>query len=450
MSGRLTAAAGRWSYLGLRPRPCTIGSMSPRARLLLALCMGLLLGLSLSVASRVAAERSPGSGVAAAPAAAAALPWKDARLLAEVMQRVRDNYVDPVEYHQLMQNAIRGMVEALDDHSTFLTPDEFDDMKVSTSGTYAGIGVEVVAGKGGVSVVRRMAGSPAERAGILNGDIIVRIDGIAVDPADLDSAIARMRGPEGSAIRLAVRRDGTSSLLEFQVERAHVQLHSVAAELLTPDIGYLRISSFTDTTATELEQAVATLEHARARKLDGFVIDLRNDPGGVLDAAVQVADDFLDHGTIVSAQGRTADAQFRIEAKPGDITNGARLVVLVNGGSASASEILAAALHDNHRATLIGRRTYGKGSVQTIMPLADGQALKITTSRYFTPAGISINGVGIVPDTVLVGPEQPPADMDTANNATLAQRDPQVSVALQALSTHTGLVAGRVSAAAAR
>ena len=240
--------------------------MSPRARLLLALFMGLLLGLSLSVASRVAAERSPGSAVTAVPAAAAALPWKDARLLAEVMQRVRDNYVDSVEYHQLMQNAIRGMVEALDDHSTFLTPDEFDDMKVSTSGTYAGIGVEVVAGKGGVSVVRRMAGSPAERAGILNGDIIVRIDGIAVDPTDLDSAIARMRGPEGSAIRLAVRRDGTSSLLEFQVERAHVQLHSVAAELLTPDIGYLRISSFTDTTATELEQAVATRSSTRRQE----------------------------------------------------------------------------------------------------------------------------------------------------------------------------------------
>jgi carboxyl-terminal processing protease len=424
--------------------------MSPRARLVLALFVGLLLGLSLSVASRVAAERSPASAGAAATAASAALPWKDARLLAEVMQRVRDNYVDPVEYHQLMQNAIRGMVEALDDHSTFLSPDEFDDMKVSTSGTYAGIGVEVAAGKGGVSVVGRMAGSPAERAGILNGDIIVRIDGIAVDPANLDSAIARMRGAEGSPIRLAVRRDGSPSLLEFQVERAHVQLHSVAAELLAPDIGYLRITSFTDTTASELEQAVATLQHSRARKLDGFIIDLRNDPGGVLDAAVQVADDFLDHGTIVSAEGRTPDAQFRIEATPGDITNGARLVVLVNGGSASASEILAAALHDNHRASLIGRRTYGKGSVQTIMPLADGQALKITTSRYFTPAGISINGVGIVPDTLLDGAEQPPADMDTAEHATLAQRDPQVSVALQALSTHTGLMAGPVGADATR
>jgi carboxyl-terminal processing protease len=421
--------------------------MSPRARLVLALLVGLMLGLSLSMASRVAAERSPAPLNPAAPASNA-LPWKDAQLLAEVMQRVRDNYVDPVDDHLLLQNAIRGMVEGLDDHSTFLSPDEFEDMKVSTSGSYAGIGVEVVAAKGGVSVVGRMAGSPAERAGILNGDVIVSIDGIAVDPADLDTAIARMRGPQGSLLRLAVQREGRASLLEFQVEREHVQLHSVAAELLTPDIGYLRITSFTDSTASELEQAVARLEHSRARGLDGLVIDLRNDPGGVLDAAVQVADDFLDHGTIVSAEGRTPDAQFRIEAKPGDISNGARLVLLVNGGSASASEILAAALHDNHRATLIGRRTYGKGSVQTIMPLGDGQALKITTSRYFTPAGISINGVGIVPDTVLQGTEQPPAAMDTADHVTLAQRDPQVSVALQALSMHTGQVAARVSAAA--
>jgi carboxyl-terminal processing protease len=432
--------------------------MSPRARLSLALLVGLLLGLSLSVASRVAAERGPAyASVPGTSAGSGALSWKDARLLAQVMQRVRDDYVEPVEDHQLIQNAIRGMVEALDEHSTFLTPDEFEEMKVSTSGTYAGIGVEVAADKAGVSVVRRMAGSPAERAGIQTGDIIVKIDGIAVDPSNLESAIARMRGPEGSPIRLAVRRDGSSSLLEFQVERTHVQLHSVAAELLTPDYGYLRITSFTDTTATELEQAVARLEHSRAKKLAGFIIDLRNDPGGVLDAAAQVADDFLDYGTIVSAEGRTADAQFRIEATPGDITDGAKLVVLVNGGSASASEILAAALHDNHRATLIGRRTYGKGSVQTIMPLEDGQALKLTTSRYFTPAGISINGVGIEPDTVLDGPEQPPAEMDTANNAlgpgataTLARRDPQVSLALQALNSRIELVAVRADAAAAR
>jgi carboxyl-terminal processing protease len=430
------------------------GILAPghRARLTLALLLGLMLGGSLSLADRVLADHDPDSQAPSPHAPAhgpAALPWSDARLLAEVIQRVRDNYVDPVEDHKLMQNAIRGMVEALDDHSTFLSPDEYDDMKVSTSGAYAGIGVEVAPGKDGVNVVRRMPNSPAERAGIETGDVIVKIDDVAVDPADLDGAIARMRGPDGSPIRLAVHRGASPTLLEFKVERAQVQLQSVAAELLTPEYGYLRLTSFTDSTASELERAVARLERHGSGRLKGLVIDLRNNPGGVLDAAVQIADDFLDRGIIVSAEGRTPEARFRMEAKPGDITNGATLVVLVNGGSASASEILAAALHDNHRATLIGRRTYGKGSVQTIMPLSDGQALKITTSRYFTPSGASINGIGIVPDTVLEGAEQPQADMDLADDAaasTLARRDPQVSQALQTLSGHPGQVARGVVA----
>jgi carboxyl-terminal processing protease len=430
--------------------------MSQRARLILASSIG----LSVSVTDRVLADRvaSSDSTLPARVLAGATLPWKDAHLLAEVLQRVKDNYVDVVNDHQLFQSAIHGMVGSLDDHSTFLSPDEFEDMKVSTSGAYAGIGVEVAPGKDGIEVVRRTDGSPAQHAGIETGDIIISIDGIAVDVSDLDSAIARMRGPEGSAIRLLVRRAASPTPIEFRVERAHVQLHSVVGEMLTADIGYLRITSFTDGTANELEQLVDKLERARAQKIRGFVVDLRNNPGGVLDAAAQIADDFLDHGTIVSADGRASDAKFRIDAKPGDITNGARLVLLVNGGSASASEILAAALHDNQRATLIGRRTYGKGSVQTIMPLSDGQALKITTSRYFTPAGISINGVGIVPDTLLQGPEQPPADLDAAQtlssagitNAppTLAARDPQIAMALRALTSHVGAIARRSDEAA--
>jgi carboxyl-terminal processing protease len=414
---------------------------------MLALALGVLLGLSLSLAGRVLAERGP---IATAPSTRSALmaplPWSDAQLLAEVLQRVRENYVDPVDDHVLLQNAIRGMVEGLDEHSTFLSPDEFDEMKVSTTGSYAGIGVEVAPGKDGVSVVRRMPGSPADRAGIMTGDVIVRIDEQAVDPAKLDEAIARMRGAEGSVLRLGVRREGTPDVLEFKVRRAQVQLRSVAAEMLAPGYGYLRITSFTETSAAELEQAVNQLEHAGPERLKGFVIDLRNNPGGVLDAAVQIADDFLDHGTIVSADGRTAEAKFRMEAMPGDISGGARLVVLVNGGSASASEILAAALHDNARATLIGRRTYGKGSVQTIMPLEGNQALKITTSRYFTPSGASINGVGIEPDEMLEGPEQPPAQMDESDARaapTLAQRDAPVARALQSLVAHPGALATR-------
>jgi carboxyl-terminal processing protease len=421
--------------------------MSIRSRVTLALALGVLLGFSLSLAGRVLAEHGPAGAMSGSHGALMApVPWGDAQLLAEVLQRVRENYVDPVDDHVLMQNAIRGMVEGLDEHSTFLSPDEFEEMKVSTTGSYAGIGVEVAPGKDGVSVVRRMPGSPADRAGIMTGDVIVRIDEQAVDPSNLDEAIARMRGSEGSILRLAVRRAGNAELLEFKVRRAQVQLRSVAGEMLAPGYGYLRITSFTETSATELEQAVDQLEHAGPERLKGFVIDLRNNPGGVLDAAVQIADDFLDHGTIVSADGRTTEAKFRMEAVPGDISGGARLVVLVNGGSASASEILAAALHDNTRATLIGRRTYGKGSVQTIMPLEGNQALKITTSRYFTPSGASINGVGIEPDEMLEGAEQPPAQMDesAAGTApTLAQRDTQVARALQALVAHPGALATR-------
>ncbi len=423
--------------------------MTMRTRPTSTLLVGLLIGASLTVAGQVLAEHK--APAAAAPASSA-LPLEDARLFADVLQRVRENYVDATDDHKLIQAAIRGMVEALDSHSTLLSTDEFEDMQVSTSGAYAGIGVEVAPAKNGVSVVRRMASSPAERAGIRAGDVIVKIDGLTVSPTDVDGAIARMRGPEGSTIDLVVQRPGVAAPLEFAIQRAHVQLQSVESELLTRDCGYLRINSFTDTTAGELEHAVARLEQGRSAPLPEFIIDLRNNPGGVLDAAVQIADDFLDRGTIVSAQGRAEDANFRIEARPGDISHGAKLMLLVNGGSASAAEILAAALHDNQRAQLIGRRTYGKGTVQTIMPLSQGMALKITTSRYYTPAGISINGVGIIPDLVLSGPEQQPADLDLAAAAghplppTLAARDKDVAAALSALGGPSSAVAAAAGA----
>ncbi len=363
------------------------------------------------------------------------------------MQRVRENYVDAVDDHKLMQNAIRGMVESLDDHSTFLSADEFEDMKVTTSGSYAGIGVEVAPGKDGVSVVRahgELAGRARRHPDRRRHRAHRRA--CAVDPADLDAAIARMRGPEGSAIHLAVRRAGASRAARVSRSSApQVRLQSVAAELLTPDYGYLRISSFTDTTASELERAVARLERAQSGPPQG----LRHRPAQQPGRRARLRPcrwRTISSITAPSSAPRAAPARrdFRMEAKPGDITHGATLVLLVNGGSASASEILAAALHDNHRATLIGRRTYGKGSVQTIMPLSGGQALKITTSRYFTPSGVSINGVGIVPDTVLDGPEDPPAEMDAVDDvsrSTLSRRDPQVSLALQALTGHPGQVA---------
>ena len=384
--------------------------MKPRARLLLVLLTGVLLGVLLSFGGGVLAQKGAAVPAAKPPQPAVALSWEDARLLAEVMQRVRENYVDRVDDHKLMKDAVRGLVAGLDEHSAFLDRDEFAELKQSTSGSYVGIGIEVEATDDGVSVARRLPGSPAERAGIQAGDVITAIDGAALLATDLDAAVTRMRGPVGSAVRLSVRRPPAGRSREFVVERGEVVLQSVAAELLAPGYGYLRISSFSDTTDAEVGRALGGL--LDGHKLRGIIIDLRDNPGGVLEAAVQVADDFLDSGTIVTADGRTAEARFRMDAAPGDISEGARLAVLVNGGTASAAEILAAALHDNGRALLVGRKTYGKGSVQTILPLTDGEAVKITTSRYRTPRGASINGIGIVPDTVLAGEETPPADLD--------------------------------------
>lgn len=418
--------------------------MSSRAHLLFGLALGLLLGIGAAVSGSVLADHGADRRPDAAPPPATpgeapqlSLPWADVHLLAEVLQRVHESYVDPVGDHEMLQQAVRGLVSSLDEHSALLSRDEYSDMLVSTNGGYVGIGVEVQAVDGRIDVVRRMRGSPAEKAGIQPGDTILDIDGMQLTAADLQTAIGRMRGPVGSLVHLAVRR--ADRVLEFALQRDQVALQSVRAQMIAPGYGYLRISNFSDNTATEIEQALKKLENPsnNALALRGLVIDLRNNPGGVLESAVQAADDFLDSGTIVSADGRSADARFRMESHPGDLLHSAPLVLLVNGGSASAAEILAAALHDNHRATLIGRRTYGKGTVQTIIPLSDGEALKLTTSRYFTPSGASIQGTGITPDTVLDGFEQPPGEMDANDQIpTLARRDTEVGIALQALRSH--------------
>lgn len=418
--------------------------MNSRIRLALALGIGLLLGIGASIATRgIADSATPPPTAPAALEDSQALPWHDVQLLADVLQRVKDNYVDPVSDHQLLHQAIRGMVAALDSHSVFLDPAEYEALKVATAGSYAGIGIEVEPSADGIVIAVRMAASPAAKAGLLQGDIITNIDGVDVVPTDLDGTITHLRGEAGTVVHLTVRRAGTPQPLNFAIEREQVELPSVAAQLLAPDVGYLRISSFTDGTAAELEAAVATLERASGAPLRGIVIDLRNNPGGVVDAAARVADDFLDQGVIVSAEGRTPEARFKLTAQPGDISAGAQLAVLVNGGSASAAEILAAALRDNGRATLIGRRTYGKGSVQTIMPLEDGAALKLTTSRYFTPLGVSINGIGINPDIVLAANDVSPMPLDAPGHSlTLASRDPQIGAALKNLRQHLSAPAG--------
>jgi carboxyl-terminal processing protease len=415
--------------------------MLMRSRTLVTLGAGIILGIAAALAGNAIAGRQSDALQAAAPAT---LPWEEARLFAEVYERIKREYVDDVDDHQLMEKAVRGMVGALDPHSAFLDSEEFEEIRLSTMGSYPGVGIEVVAEDAGVKVLRPIEGSPAEAAGMLSGDYIVKIDGVDVG-ADLAGAINRMRGPAGSTVHLTVRRPGRSELLSFSVRRARVDVRSVAQQDLEPGYGYMRITGFSETTADDVAHALARLKRDNAHGLKGLVIDLRNNPGGVLEASVAVADAFLDHGLIVSADGRTADSQFRMDATPGDLIDGAPIVVLVNGGSASAAEILAGALKDHGRAELVGHKTYGKGSVQTVMPLSHGGALKLTTSRYFTPSGVSIHEKGILPDVVVDGPEEPPADLDVASSVPLATRDPEVRLALEELKAHARLAQKRVA-----
>lgn len=403
--------------------------MPIRTRSFAILGAGIILGFSAALAGNVLADRASDE---APPPAPPALPWEEARLFAEVYERIKREYVDQVDDHELMEKAVRGMVSALDPHSAYLDSEEFEEIRLSTMGSYPGVGIEVVTEDGAVKILRPIEGSPAEEAGMRAGDFVVRIDGVDVG-TDLAGAINRMRGPAGSTIKLTVRRPPGSELLTFSLRRAKVDVKSVEQADLEPGYGYLRITSFSETTVDDVAHALARLKRDNPQGLQGLVLDLRNNPGGVLEASVAVADDFLDHGLIVSADGRTPDARFRMEATPGDLVNGAPIVAIVNGGSASAAEILAGALHDHGRAELVGHKTYGKGSVQTVMPLSHGGALKLTTSLYFTPSGASIHEKGILPDVIIDGPEENPADLDTPNAAPLAQRDAEVRLALDEL-----------------
>ncbi|MFU8895025.1 MAG: S41 family peptidase [Gammaproteobacteria bacterium] len=373
---------------------------------MLAVWLGVMLGAAISLAPIVLADKQQES---------AELPWDEARLLAEVIERVKRDYVDRVDDHDLIEAAIRGMIADLDPHSAFLDPAELRDVRISTSGRYIGIGVEVGVEAGSIVVITPIDGGPAARAGIVSGDIIFSVDGMPVSGADLEDTVNRMRGEPGTAIVLGVLRAGLDEPLRVTLQRGAVALRSVRGEFLESGEAYIRISHFTDATAADLVAALRDLERYAGSPLPGLVLDLRNNPGGVLDAAVAVADVFLDGGLIVSADGRMPEARFRAEATPGDILAGAPLSVLVNGGSASAAEIVAGALKDHRRATIIGKATFGKGSVQTIMPLSSGRAIKLTTSRYYTPSGASINARGVVPDLVVEGSEADAEDAQLAS-----------------------------------
>ncbi len=404
--------------------------MSHKPRNILLVAAGVLLGLAVSLASGVLAQKNSPP--------AETLPWEQARLLAEVLERVREEYVEPVADADLIESAVRGMVTDLDPHSQYLDCDEYEEVRISTTGNYSGIGLEVHVDNGEVRVVSAIDGTPAAVAGLQSGDVILSIDGTELVGGNFSEAANLMRGNPGTPVELTVRRDSEAEPLTFNLMRDSVQLHSVRYEMLTDDIGYVRVSHFSETTWKDTRKAVQKLRRTAGGDLRGIVLDLRNNPGGVLDAAVDMSDGFLDGGMIVSASGRGPDANFSHLAHKGDILGGARMVVLVNAGSASSSEIVAGALQDNGRAIVVGTRTFGKGSVQTVMPLSSCRAIKLTTSRYFTPSGTSIQGVGITPD---VEAESDPAldalasitAHQTDPGAALLQGDSQLRVALAAL-----------------
>ncbi len=410
--------------------------MITKSRIVLLMCMGL--GVSLGHADGVLVDKP------ASPRPD--LPWQDARMLADVLERVKHDYVNPVGDHELLQAAIRGMVSSLDPYSAYLDGDEYDEVKISSSGQYSGIGIEVSMEDDEVVVVSPFEGSPAAVAGIRPGDVIVSIDGIPVNTTTLSDTIGRMRGKEGTTVKIGILREGSTEPLQFSLKRSRVELRSVKSELLEPGTGYVRISQFSETTGDDLDAALKNLHKRNGAPLKGLVLDLRNNPGGVLEAAVAVSDIFLDSGVIVTAKGRTPESKFEMDATPGDALNGAPIVVLINGGSASAAEIVAGALKDNHRAKLMGRTTFGKGSVQTVIPLQGDRAIKLTTSLYYTPSGISINHRGIAPDIELERTPAPPT-VPLPADAPLLERDPDVKRAVQELNVPADGGRGSVSAA---
>src|SRR6266436_6280145 len=336
----------------------------------------------------------------AAPPANSAETYKQLNLFGEVFERVRAEYVDDVSDDTLVESAINGMLTSLDPHSNYLNTKNFNDMKVQTRGEFGGLGIEVSMENGLVKVVSPIDDTPAARAGLKPGDLITHLDGDPVQGMTLPEAVEKMRGPVSSEIKLTIRREGKEPF-DVKLTRATIRIQSVRSHLEGDNIGYIRITTFNEQTDVGLNNAMKNLKQQANNKLVGVILDLRNNPGGLLDQAVAVSDAFLEKGEIVSTRGRRADDAQRYNARPGDIATGLPMAVLINGGSASASEIVAGALQDHHRAVVIGTKSFGKGSVQTIIPLAGHGAMRLTTARYYTPSGRSIQARGIDPDIVV-------------------------------------------------
>jgi carboxyl-terminal processing protease len=326
--------------------------------------------------------------------------YRQLSLFGQVLERVRSDYVEKPDDAKLIEDAINGMLTALDPHSSYLNPKNFRDMQVQTSGEFGGLGLEVTMEKGLLKVVDPIEDTPAAKAGILSGDIIQALDKEPVSRLTLQQAVEKMRGPTKAPITLTILRNGRVDPFDLKIIRDVIHLKPVKYEA-DDDVAYIHVTSFNEQTTSDLMRAVETLKKEIGPKLRGYIVDLRNNPGGLLNQAISVSDAFLDRGAIVLTKGRNLEETQRANATPGDITNGAKLVVLINGGSASASEIVAGALQDHHRAVLVGTRSFGKGSVQTIMPLGSHGALRLTTARYYTPSGRSIQAKGIEPEMVV-------------------------------------------------
>lgn len=367
--------------------------MSQSSKNLMVLALGIVLGVSLSLAYTVSAGRNRAN--------LEDLPVQDIQAFTEIFGRIKQDYVEEIDDRTLFEYAIRGMLSGLDPHSTFLDKEEFKELQVGTSGEFGGLGIEVGMEDGFVKVVSPIDDTPAQKAGVKAGDLIIRLNDTPVKGLTLSDAVKIMRGKPGTDITLTIVRDGQDKPIKITITRAIIKVASVKSRLFEDGFGYLRITNFQAKTGASLVQEIRKLEKDNNGPLKGLVLDLRNNPGGVLNAAVAVSDAFLNHGLIVYTQGRSEESRLEFKAAADDVLGGAPMVVLVNEGSASASEIVAGALQDHKRAIIMGGATFGKGSVQTILPMNNETAIKLTTARYYTPSGRSIQAEGIVPDILL-------------------------------------------------
>ena len=399
--------------------------MSIKVRGILVLVVGTVLGLTVSVGSQYLSRAETERLTTAANP-------DPAEVIADVIARVQEEYVDRIDSQTLVESAIRGIIEELDGHSRYLDTFDYEDIRITASGRYAGVGLDVTLRDGSPTVIAPVADTPAARAGILPGDVVVAVDGEPVTADNFQSMVGRMRGPVGTNVSVAVARKGAAEPLDFDLQRADIEVQSATGEHLGDGFGYVRLSGFSENTAAGLDQVVSEIEHAAGQRLRGLVLDLRNNPGGVLESAVDVADRFIESGLIVRGIGRIAHARFEHTAHAGDALEKTPVVVLVNSGSASASEIVAGALRDHDRARIIGTETFGKGSVQTVMPLTAGRALKITTSRYVLPSGRVLNGRGIEPD-IWVALEDPDRQFRGSSASVSPGEDLQLMRALSVL-----------------